>query len=44
LSGRYDPDKLPCPSDLSDEEWLLVEPLIPPIRGDWITESIGRSE
>src|ERR1700688_326954 len=27
---RYDRDKLRYPSDLSDEEWALVEPLIPP--------------
>jgi transposase len=27
---RYNRDKLRYPSDLSDEEWALVEPLIPP--------------
>ena len=27
---RYNRDKLRYPSDLSDEEWGLVEPLIPP--------------
>ncbi len=27
---RYNRDKLRYPSDLSDEEWSLVEPLIPP--------------
>ena len=27
---RYNRDKLRCPSDLTDEEWALVEPLIPP--------------
>jgi len=28
--GRYDRRKLRYPSDLTDEEWKLVEPLIPP--------------
>jgi len=28
--GRYDRGKLRYPSDLTDEEWKLVEPLIPP--------------
>jgi transposase len=27
--GRYDRSKLRYPSDLTDEEWALVEPLIP---------------
>ena len=27
--GRYDRSKLRYPSDLSDEEWALIEPLIP---------------
>ena len=27
---RYNRDKLRYPSDLSDEEWSLIEPLIPP--------------
>jgi transposase len=27
--GRYDRSKLRYPSDLSDEEWAIVEPLIP---------------
>jgi hypothetical protein len=27
---RYDRSKLRYPSDLTDEEWGLVEPLIPP--------------
>jgi len=30
--GRYDRSKLRYPSDLTDEEWELVEPLIPPGR------------
>ena len=28
--GRYDRGKLRYPSDLTDDEWGLVEPLIPP--------------
>ena len=28
--GRYDSSKLRNPSDLTDDEWNLVEPLIPP--------------
>ena len=28
--GRYDRSKLRYPSDLTDDEWGLVEPLIPP--------------
>src|SRR5271170_1652438 len=30
--GRYDRNRLRYPSDLTDEEWKLVEPLIPPAR------------
>jgi transposase len=30
--GRYDRGGLRYPSDLTDEEWKLVEPLIPPAR------------
>ena len=35
--GRYDRSKLRYPSDLTDDEWALVEPLIPPARrgGNW---------
>jgi transposase len=29
---RYDRDRLRYPSDLTDEEWSLVEPLIPPAK------------
>ena len=29
---RYDRDKLRYPSDLTDAEWSLVEPLIPPAK------------
>ena len=28
--GRYDRSALRYPSDLTDDEWALVEPLIPP--------------
>ena len=30
--GRYDRDHLRYPSDLTDEEWKLVKPLIPPTK------------
>lgn len=30
--GRYDRSRLRYPSDLTDEEWKLVEPLIPPAK------------
>ena len=30
--ARYDRSRLRYPSDLSDDEWKLVEPLIPPGR------------
>jgi len=30
--GRYDRDRLRYPSVLTDEEWKLVEPLIPPAK------------
>ena len=30
--ARYNRDKLRYPSDLSDEEWAHIEPLIPPAR------------
>ena len=29
---RYNPSKLRYPSDLTDEEWALTEPLIPPTK------------
>lgn len=29
---RYNRDKLRYPSDLTDEEWALVSPLIPPAK------------
>ena len=30
--GRYDRGKLRYPSDLTDEEWALIKPLIPPAK------------
>jgi transposase len=30
--GRYDRSRLRYPSDLTEEEWALVEPLIPPAK------------
>ena len=30
--GRYDRSRLRYPNDLTDEEWALVKPLIPPAR------------
>ena len=30
--GRYDRRKLRYPSDLTNEEWALVEPMIPPAK------------
>jgi transposase len=30
--ARYDRDHLRYPSDLTDDEWAYVEPLIPPAR------------
>ena len=29
---RYNRDRLRYPSDLTDEEWVLIEPLIPPAK------------
>jgi transposase len=30
--AKYDRDHLRYPSDLTDDEWALVEPLIPPAK------------
>ncbi len=30
--GRYDRSKLRYPSDLTDEEWSIIDPLIPPAK------------
>ena len=38
--ARYDRSKLRYPSDLTDDEWGLVEPLIPPGR-DWRWQAYG---
>ena len=40
--GRYDRSRLRYPSDLTDDEWKLVEPLIPPAKrgGDKRTVNI----
>jgi transposase len=32
--ARYDRSKLLYPSDLTDDEWRLIEPLIPPGKTD----------
>jgi len=29
---RYDRDKLRYPSDLTDEEWAIIAPIIPPAK------------
>jgi hypothetical protein len=38
--ARYDRSHLRYPSDLSDDEWKLVEPLIPPGKGA-VAELVG---
>ena len=38
--ARYDRSKLRYPSDLTDDEWGLVEPLIPPGQ-DWRWQAHG---
>jgi hypothetical protein len=38
--ARYDGSKLRYPSDLTDDEWGLVEPLIPPGQ-DWRWQAYG---
>ena len=30
--GRYDRDRLRYPSDLTDQEWSLIAPLLPPAK------------
>lgn len=32
--GRYDRSGLRCPSDLTNEEWGIISPLIPPAKHD----------
>ena len=38
--ARYDRSMLRYPSDLTDEEWALVEPLIPPAKGGGMTRRV----
>ena len=38
--GRYDRSKLRYPSDLTDKEWALIEPLIPPAKGGGNTRTV----
>lgn len=42
--GRYDRSKLRYPSDLTDEEWALVEPLIPPAKRGGNKRSVSERE
>ena len=42
--GRYDRSKLRYPTDLTDEEWALVAPLIPPAKGGGKKRSVNLRE
>jgi len=42
--ARYDRSKLRYPSDLTDEEWQLVEPLIPPGKPGGDTRTVSLRE
>ena len=42
--GRYDRSKLRYPTDLTDEEWALVAPLIPPAKGGGNKRSVNLRE
>ena len=42
--GRYDRSKLRYPSDLTDDEWALIEPLIPPAKGGGKTRTVVMRE
>ena len=42
--GRYDRSKLRYPSDLTDDEWKLVEPLIPPGKPGGGTRTVNMRE
>ena len=42
--GRYDRSKLRYPSDLTDEEWALVAPLIPPAKRGGNTRTVVMRE
>lgn len=41
---RYDRSKLRYPSDLTDEEWALIEPLVPPARPGGNKRSVDMRE
>ena len=38
--GRYDRSKLRYPSDVTNEDWALIEPLIPPAKGGGKTRTV----
>ena len=42
--GRYDRSKLRYPSDVTNEEWALIEPLIPPAKGGGKTRTVVMRE
>jgi len=42
--GRYNRDKLRYPSDLTDEEWDILRPLIPPAKHGGRRRSVGERE
>ena len=42
--GRYDRSKLRYPSDLTDEEWALIGPLIPPAKKGGNKRTVGERE
>src|SRR3979490_3438726 len=42
--GRYDRSKLRYPSDLTDDEWALVGPLIPPAKRGGNRRHVGGGE
>lgn len=42
--GRYDRSRLRYPSDLTDEEWALVGPLIPPAKRGGNKRSVNLRE
>ena len=41
---RYDRSKLRYPSDVTNEEWALIEPLIPPAKGGGKTRTVVMRE
>ena len=42
--GRYDRSKLRYPSDVTNEEWALIEPLISPAKGGGKTRKVVMRE